>query len=282
MAILINNIADLSHDWFTPALLAGIESVADKFGVRCELVGQRECDVETFVRRLSRSRPDVLSIMSFGARPGLLARELSALSIPVVRVDRQYVWNDAPCIMADNTQAVRLALDHLKEAGHERIGLLIRDQGIPWVVERLRAFMSGLHTDRGGLGNEMVHWVLSDENDPNRLQTATAHDEVARFKAYLLRAKPTAIVCGSSPLSRLLSLAIAELGLSVPDDLSVVTFDQNPLVDAWFGPVQLPLEEMGRTLADWSTRAARGETLPETAVLDFDFSDGHSVAPPKA
>ncbi|MEM6550553.1 MAG: LacI family DNA-binding transcriptional regulator [Planctomycetota bacterium] len=285
LAILINNIADLSRDWFIPGLLGGIESVADRFGVRCELVGQRECDVETFVRRLSRSRPDVVSILSFGDRPGLLTRELSALSIPVVRVGRQYVWNDAPCIMANNGQGAELALEHLQQAGHHRIGLLMRDQGLPWVVERLRAFMSGLQTDRTGLGNEMVHWIAADDSDPGHVETPAVRDEIERLKAYLLRAKPTAILCGSSPLSRLLSLAVAELGLVIPDDLSVVSFDQNPLVDAWFGrsitSIQLPLEEMGRTLADWSTRAARGETLPESAILDFNFHDGHSVSKPK-
>ncbi|MEM6333010.1 MAG: LacI family DNA-binding transcriptional regulator [Planctomycetota bacterium] len=282
MAFLIANINNLSHDWFTPEVLRGVESCAEDYGVRCELLGQREHDIDTILRRLSRSKPDVLVVLAFGSKPGLVARDTEAMGIPLIRAGRPHAWPDAPHVDMDNQQGARIAVERLQQAGHRRIGLLMTEQGVPWVVQRIRGYAEAMSSEVGPSNMDLIHWMWVPHQSPRDIAADALRDQIDGIKEYLERVRPSAVICSSSPVSRALSLAADELGLDIPNDLSVVTFDQNPLVEAWFGrpitTVRLPLFDMGQRLTELATRAARGEKLPAASTFAFDLVEGDSVS----
>jgi len=287
LALLVSNVGDTSDYWFTPELIAGIESAADANGVRTELIGQRRCDVDALSRRLASSRPDVLISTSYGPTPGLLPRDGRRLGVPLLFAGEQYPQDEVPCVAEDNRQGMALAVRALAEAGHRRVGLVINNEGHRWTLDRVQSFME----TAAALGCEpdlrLIHWTdVQHEAPPSDASERRDRDEVDRLARYLREARPTAVVCGSSPVCRILSLAADELRLGVAEDLSVVTFDQNPLVDAWLGlpvtRVELPLRAMGRRLTQLARNLYEGVSVPQRTVLSYTLREGRSVDRPGA
>ena len=283
LALHVANVGDASHDWFTPQVIAGIESEAEANGVRTELIGQRVCDPAALARRLERSSPDVLVCMSYGPQPGLTARDARGLGLPVVMAGEQYPQPGTPTVVEDNRQGMALAVRHLVEAGHRRIGAALNTEGHIWTVDRCRSFFETAAALGADPDSRLLHWADVSHANPGDLAADHLAGEVDRLARYLDDRRPTALICGSSPVSRLLGLLASRRRLSLPGELSVVGFDQNPLVDAWLGlavtSVELPLREMGRRIARLARHLREGVAVPERTVLSCGLREGRSVVP---
>ncbi|MEM7808000.1 MAG: LacI family DNA-binding transcriptional regulator [Planctomycetota bacterium] len=277
VAVLISNVGDLAYDWFAPEVLGGIESVAEELGIRTEIIGQRKFDIDELERRLRRGRPDVLLAMPFGESAGLVPRDTGRLGIPLLVTSELF----RPCVVADNRQAMAMAVRRLADAGHRRIGLILNEEGWPWTVARCRSYTESLALHRVDTDSRLLHWSDVAHTHMRDLEPTTLTDQTDRLLRYLDEVRPDAIIASSSPISRLLSIAVNQAGLRVPDDLSVISFDQNPLVDAWFGmsmtTVELPLREMGRRLAEMARRLHEGLDVPDRTLLSCTLREGSSI-----
>jgi LacI family transcriptional regulator len=150
-------------------------------------------------------------------------------------------------VLFDNRTGVRCALEHLHALGHQRIAVLC-PPGSPTTDRPAEVFVVA-EADR--LGIDVT--VLSS---PYELRQAT---EVAR-KALRASDRPTAAFCFSDSIAYGVYGACGELGLSIPDQVSVIGYDDHP-VSALLAP--------GLTSFDWqSARIAQEAVGMVLATID--------------
>ncbi|SDQ64841.1 transcriptional regulator, LacI family [Quadrisphaera sp. DSM 44207] len=159
-------------------------------------------------------------------------------SVPVIAVDPHAGPADTPTVDADNLTGALRATEHLLRLGHRRIAFL---GGRP-DLESARLREEGYRTALRAAGVEV---------DPALVRVAEYRRELAAGPArelLTLPERPTAIFAAND-LSAIGTMEVAvELGLSVPQDLSVVGFDDVPesaLTTPPLTTVRQPLQEMG-------------------------------------
>lgn len=177
-------------------------------------------------------------------------------------------------VIPDNTEGGRLACAKLYEHGHERIVVIAGPQGLTTTTDRL----TGVRRAAEDHGTSL---------DPARVRYADfTRDGGAAAARELLDAVPglTAIVAFNDTMAVGALAALRERGIRVPDDVSVVGFDDMPIaadVTPALTTVRLPLIEMGvlamrLALADRES-ADRREEVPVSLVLRD--SSGPSATP---
>jgi LacI family transcriptional regulator len=264
-------VGDLGHDWYASGLIAGIDSVADAAGVSLELLGT-DGDAKAASRRLQQSRPDVLAFAAPPLRHMLLIGEARRLDIPCIGTGTLIANIGVPSVCEDGRNGARVAVRHLADRGHRRIGFVSGPFSLPWVFDRRAGYFHGL-TETGLEPDEgMVLWLdIADE-------TAS----VTALQRYLDQRRPSALVIASWTLVRSLGQLVRAGRLSIPKDLSIVTFDQHPSLHAWLGvqatTMALPLHEMGRRLAMMAKELVAGNTLEPVTRLPCEVVSGESVS----
>jgi DNA-binding LacI/PurR family transcriptional regulator len=145
------------------------------------------------------------------------ARILAAGVRPVL-VNGVFDGLDAPFVSTDDAAAVRLAHQHLRELGHARIGLAVGEAFTVPVREKIAAFEALVREAEGP--------------DARPLVGSTVFSPEGGFQAAqdLAREGATGIVCASDVMALGAVEGLRHLGLRVPDDVSVVGFDDIPLV----------------------------------------------------
>ncbi|WSQ08859.1 LacI family DNA-binding transcriptional regulator [Streptomyces sp. NBC_01231] len=171
----------------------------------------------------------------------------SLRSTPSVLLDARCDDPAVPFVVPDEVQGGYTAARELIEHGHRRIGMTVGTADIPALHGRIEGY-------RKALAEAGVSY------DPSLIASETAVpvgsvavDVAAGYRAArrLLTAdqRPTALFCFNDRMAAGAYRAAAELGLSIPDDLSVVGFDNQELVSEALYPalstVQLPHYEMG-------------------------------------
>ena len=167
------------------------------------------------------------------------------------------------------------ATRHLIDLGHTRIGMIGGPSRMMCSRARLDGYRAALET--AGL-----------PVDPKLVREGDFHHEAgysAGRDLLSLSERPTAIFAGNDLQALGLYEAARELGLGIPDDLSVVGFDDLPMA-RWVGPplttVRQPLVAMAETAARLALRLGRGERLSSTRVdLATSLVIRHSTAAPR-
>jgi LacI family transcriptional regulator len=182
------------------------------------------------------------------------ARLLRRHGVPVVEVDRQLA--DTPCdaVVIDNERGARDAVAHLLELGHRRIALLVAETDWTSDTGRLRGYRAA-HEEAG---------VPVDEGLIVRVRFH-APDAEERIAALLDIDSPTAIFAANNELAEHAWRVLQRRGLTLPDDISLVVFDDVPwmsLVDPALTVVAQPALEMGRRAAGLFLRRAEDPDRP--------------------
>jgi DNA-binding LacI/PurR family transcriptional regulator len=163
-------------------------------------------------------------------------RQLMERGVPVVLLNAAVDHSGFPRVCTDDTAAVDQAFRHLTALGHRRIGLLV-GPGHHAPSRRKAAAFAGLVARAGLTATTSVgHALFSFEAGH-----AVAND--------LLGQGMTALICGSDILALGAIRAARRAGLSVPGDVSVVGFDDSPLMSYTDPPLttlRQPIESMAR------------------------------------
>jgi DNA-binding LacI/PurR family transcriptional regulator len=182
------------------------------------------------------------------------AAQLEAARVPVVLVDRAHPR--LPSVSIDDVEGGRMAARHLLELGHERIGFLGDVEDNPFGFDS---------SARRRIGFEETLAEAGVPLDP-ALRALRPHGrEAARAAAGELLARPeppTALFASSDVLAIGVLEAAQAAGLSVPEQLSVIGFDDVEAA-AYTGltTIAQPLEESGALGAELLLRALAGEPV---------------------
>jgi LacI family transcriptional regulator len=260
----------------------GVQDAGRPLGIRVQLYDARgnvESDLE-MVRQLPTTVMRGAVIISFHSQAlNETIYQLKVEGFPFVLVDQRLHDIDVDSVMADNysggVQAGQLLLRH----GHKRIGFL-GDLSASTTRDRL----TGL---RDALGDAGVPFgpsqVVDLRRDSDRLGDWSAIEEQCTRDILGGAHPPTALFCSCDAVARGAYRAIAGMGLSVPRDVSVIGFDDDPLAE-WLVPglttIQQPFLEIGRVaINQLCRRIADGNSVPQQTVLPVQLVERGSVGP---
>ena len=287
VAVLLHLQGEGGADFFTRGVLQGLDSAAIEEGLSVELIGDYNASITALAKRLSHARSDVLVVMPATARHGLQAGAAEGLGIPCLLAGSHLYESGLPTVQDDGEQGAALAVRHLAERGHRRIGLWLSQAPTIWVHQRRNGYMRELRKQGIEPDERLVLWTPYSPVAGKTGSEQLAHVEALR--AYLKEQRPTALVVGSSGQhSRTLGEALRKGLVRSPKEVSLVCFDQNFAEYGLFlgmrpTVVALPLVEIGRTLARLAREAhgakTRGEELPAAlTLLPCTLMEGESVA----
>lgn len=187
---------------------------------------------------------------------------LRSQGVPIVLVNGYAPGIDAPFISPDDAASVDVALQHLVSLGHTRIGLAIGPERYVPSRRKLAAFTKGL-VARGLAADERA----AAEHTRSSLYTLEGGQAAA---AELFESGHTAVVCASDLMALGAVRAARSRGLSVPGDVSVVGYDDAPLIAFTEPPlttVRQPVEAMARAAVSALLTEIQGERAPRTELL---------------
>ncbi|MBO0981675.1 LacI family DNA-binding transcriptional regulator [Microbacterium sp. SD291] len=164
-------------------------------------------------------------------------------STPTVIVNAQDVDGQVPSVFPDEERGGYEATRHLIDAGHTRIAMINiqpPDSDLPAGIGRLAGYRRALA--EAGI-----------PEDPELVVSGggVVEDGLALTLALFAQAeRPTAIFCGNDRTAWGAYRALESLGLSVPDDCSIVGYDNHEMIAPYLDPglttVELPYEQMAR------------------------------------
>jgi DNA-binding LacI/PurR family transcriptional regulator len=170
--------------------------------------------------------------------------KLAGRQVPFVLINGYSDRISAPFISPDDRAAMRMAVQHLVELGHERIGLAVGQRRFVPVLRKIDGFV---RTMRDLLG-------CTEEAAEDLVQCTLFSVEGGRAAAGALLDKGcTAIVCGSDMMALGAMRMARQRQLVVPQDVSVVGFDDSPLIvftDPPLTTVRQPVEAMATAAVD--------------------------------
>jgi DNA-binding LacI/PurR family transcriptional regulator len=185
-------------------------------------------------------------------------RLLSDRRLPVVLINASIEQLPFPRVSCDDEVAVEEAIGHLTSLGHTRIGLLLGPEDhVP--SERKLGAARAL---AARLGLELPDaWVA---------RSAYSLESGQATATRLLREGVTGIVCASDPLALGAIRAVRRAGLRVPDDVSVVGYDDSAFMNCTEPPlttVRQPIDAMGRAAVDLLVAQIAGTVVTADELL---------------
>ena len=219
-----------------------------------------------YVETLAARRVDGLIVAPSRHDDGTFAALLRASGIPVVVIDRDLALLGADLVVYDNVGGSRAAVAHLLELGHERIAYVAGPLDVATSRERLRGFRDAVADAAVELRDE---WVVEGD-----FQYASGRAAAARLLD--ARAPVTAIFAANDLMAAGVASELGARGLRVPEDVSVVGYDDAPLavmVAPTLTTVRQPLAEMAETAVSFLLDRIRGAEpdQPRRVVLPTEL-----------
>lgn len=242
---------DISSPFYS-STLRGIESALLGSGYHPIFISGHwhlEEELEAIDFLLSR-RVDGIIVLGGGV-PDLRLQEV-AHRLPMVVLGRSIPGLEGQCLRLDNVAGALEATRHLLELGHERIAHIAGEPSHRDAQDRLEGYKAALRAAKLPFNPELVQGGDFCE----------AAGFLATTRLVEGRTLFSAIFAANDQMAYGARLALHRKGLRVPEDISLVGFDDLPTSMYTTPPlttVQQPVEEMGRAAAQGVLRLLRGE-----------------------
>ncbi|MDN4481214.1 LacI family DNA-binding transcriptional regulator [Demequina muriae] len=233
-------LRDLDPIWAMP-LIQGAETEAMRAGASIVLTSThgRSVGNRRWIQHLASRRTDAVVIVVSELSEGAAA-ELGRLHTPVVLVDPVgSAPGNMPTVAAANRAGGRMATEHLFRLGHRRIGIVTGPQGVRCSEDRLEGYRDA----------HRRHGIPLDPHLQDYGDFMPASGLASARRMLGMSRRPTAIFAGTDQTASGVYTAARERHLRIPEDLSVVGFD-DVILSEWLQPplttVRQPLEQMAR------------------------------------
>ncbi|CAN5655158.1 LacI family DNA-binding transcriptional regulator [soil metagenome] len=187
--------------------------------------------------------------------------DLADQGIPLVLVNRR-TSGVSGSVVVDDQRGSRMAVEHLVDIGHRRIGFIGLDAETDTAQRRHRGYLDGLAA--GGLAH-----------DPSIEQAAPptvegGQEGVARLLSEAGE-RPTGVVAASLMSALGVRAGLAAAGLRIPGDVSLIAFNDHPIAEHLAPPlttVRMPNLRMGREAVGMLLGALEGRPVRDLMVDD--------------
>ena len=262
--LIIPDIANVFYTALADALLEVLHEAGDDL-VLC--VNNEEAETDRYYLEILRRKgvDGIFYTHPAQARNSALVRQLVEQGVPVVELNRQSERAVLDAVLPDNFRGMHQAVAYLAELGHRRIGFISGSAGITTGSERL-------------LGYESAVRLLGLEDDPALLKVGAftrRHGEQATTELLALSRRPTALIAGSNRISMGALMMIGQAGVRIPDDISVIGYNDTEWLTAWNPPITavgIAVDEMARLAVDLMRRRRVGLNGVESQPVTYHLS----------
>ncbi|MCR2822558.1 LacI family DNA-binding transcriptional regulator [Lederbergia panacisoli] len=253
-------LSNLKNPFWTN-VLEGVEDASHRMGYHlmiCNTNEDQEKEAE-YIKEFQRRQVDGIII-----NPTVLNDELYNQMInemPVVVINRRISNQNAINVVVDNVKGADLAIRHLIESGSKRIAVFMfnNEYVSPW-MDRLKGYQSAM----------LLHGYTS--KDFRILKLDQKSRELNEIIKKYIREHPDvdSIFSTNNMITLVLLDAIRELGLSIPKDLAVVSYDETiwaKYLDPPLTTIKQPGYEMGRIATVNLIQTINGKQNPNSKSI---------------
>ncbi len=196
--------------------------------------------------------------------------------LPFVVINRLFERDSIHCVGTDQVKCGYLAAQHLLALGHRSIGVLTG----PWNVHSYTGRIAGYRQALADAGiAPRKEWIMECDGESDTAYAAT-------LALLRLPQPPTAVITANDRIAAPVIEAARVLGLSVPEDLSVIGFDDAP-EGAYYNPplttVRLEWAQMAELATQMLVEIIRRPALARVSLaLEPAIVVRHSTAAPRA
>lgn len=240
------------------------------------LMGNTEDDLgreREYFEMLKARHADGMILMT-GKLPLDIREGLGEDGPPVVVSLEYFPGLDLPSIRIDNIEAAEIAVKHLIELGHKRIAHITGPTPEAMSIDRHQGYLKAMN-DAG---------LHPNENMTVRGDYSIESGHAACRALFSQSNPPTAIFCSNDEMAMGAINELRTLNLSVPEDVSVVGFDDIVFAGAFHPPlttIRQPRQEIGRTSMRLLSDLLAGRPIPnQPVIIPTELMIRQSTAPP--
>lgn len=210
-------VPDLSNPYFMEVIRA-FETVvsSNNYNILVASSGESPDKEHKLLGVFLEKRVDAILLATCRAELADFIQTCQARNVPVMLVDRYAMDVAVDTVVEENRTSAYELVKYLIEAGHRRIAIINGSAPISTVVERQEGFERALSDYHVTVPDEYIQRGQFDQETGYRLGK----------RLLQLTEPPTAIFCSNNFIAVGLIIAVHELGLSIPDDISVVSFGE--------------------------------------------------------
>ena len=247
----------VSANAFYAPVLAGAQAEAASQGLHLLTHTTDRRQFAQALPRMVQERTIAGMLLVGTAEPTVLATFLECVP-QIVLVDNRDPTYRHDCILADNLNGLLTATHYLFGLGHRRIGFLMAGPFASTFHERLRGFAC-------------AHFEAGIELDPRLILKLGAEDDIPDAVRSVLHApdRPTALIAANDKQAFAVLQTCRTLGLNIPEDLSVIGFDDVEFSAQTWPPlttVRVPKEHLGRLAVRQLQARLQAERSPVPAL----------------
>jgi len=235
-------VEDISNNFFG-TLAKIIEDEAERFGYRVvycstENDNRKGCEL---IRMLSQRQVDgYLITPTLGMEPDLM--ELVSQKKPVVLMDRYFADMDIPYVLVNNFSGVREGLKHFISKGYNRIGFVTVEINLNQMKQRENGYWKTLKENN----------IIPEKKLILRLKYNYQKEEAVNDICSFIKKNQglQALFFATNYLGILGLESIKKLGLTIPDDLAMMCFDDHDIFRLFppgISVIQQPVDEIAKT-----------------------------------
>jgi LacI family transcriptional regulator len=268
-------LSDITNPFFT-TIARGVEDVAAEhdFAVMFCNTDESELEENKYLQMLIERQIDGVLLVPSGSSPEPF-RLLRSHNVPVVVLDRRVPSPSVDQVRSDSEAGAYQLVHHLLELGHRRIAVLTGRRTISTSTDRVAGYRRALAESNVALDGRLVRYGAYGVDGGYGM----AKEVLA------LSPGPTALFAANNFIAFGAIRALREAGLQIPNDISLVCFDDVPdawVIDPFLTVVDQDAYEMGRRAAELMLERLAGHGSPKrcSIILPAEFIVRRSSAPP--
>ncbi len=186
-------------------------------------------------------------------------------NIPVVLIDRLEDEYKTDAVIVDNTAAAQLAVNEFVENGHKDIAIICGPQGLFTMNARMEGFKKFLSINNIKINND---YLISGD-------IAISGGYEGAKKLLQLKNPPTALFCANYEITLGAIIAINESGFKIPNDISIIGFDNltlSKVVKPSLTIITQPMREIAENAANLILERLESEKVSGTKIIELNPS----------
>lgn len=214
--------------------------------------------------------------------PDQLRDALTYLRKPLVLAQDLIDGLNLNTVRTDDAMGMQLAVEHLGSLGHKRIAFIAPGSGTATMMDALEGYHCGMRT----LGQtDYEDLIIFSKSIP---QTRSIDHAYPAFKEWFEKnhRKATGIVCANIDMGMVVNRVVHEMGMSIPNDFSMVCSDNIARMGEYFNPpattIEMDLSQYGKEVVELlQLQFDNALEAPQNRLLSCRLSQRKSSAPPR-
>jgi DNA-binding LacI/PurR family transcriptional regulator len=240
IGIVVNNL----HDVFFHDLIKGFEIGAEQTHyniIFCSVYGKDPQGKERYIHYLTNGPTDGIIIYGSYKNDEQLIKDLTDQNFPFILIENEIRGVNTNSLLINNINGAKSAVEYLYSIGHTDIAFIGGDPNKSDLNDRLSGYMSSMIENSLEIKDGYIQHCGNDYHFGYHCMN----------NLFSLKSMPSAVFCANDSIASFAVRAILDKGLRIPDDISVIGFDnQKILPDDYTGPkittMDRPLSELAQ------------------------------------